>query len=265
MSIRNSLLLLLLAGILAACSDKASGEESTSAAPATTENATKANQTSNEEEEAPSTPDRASEGLVQLKDLALPAGLEVNGEVDTVLHWTDREGEKYLVISELTKGEFFSEGYQAQLWASCHLVMDDDGLETLWEIKEFNQEIWEAPAYINRSVRLSDVDEDGIGETLFLYEIAPDGLDPSIVKLMFHVKGQKYAIRGQLAAEAESFADQEEKNFDPSFSELAPELKDYASQQWDDYRNWLFRLLNDDLTEEEIDTYRPKPFTEPEE
>ncbi len=199
-----------------------------------------------------------------LTGLELPEGLEIKGKVDTSLIWRDAEGRKVLVISDLTRGEFFSEGYVSQLWANCHLWKEDGSLELLWEIKDFNQEIWESPSYINRSLRLSDVDADGVAETLFLYEIAPDGMDPAQVKLMLHVRNEKYAVRGQLGVEPESFTDVEEKRFDPKYEELAPALKEYASQEWDAYRNWLLAMLNDELSEEEIDRYRPKPYEEPE-
>lgn len=174
----------------------------------------------------------------------LPSEIQYKGEIVDGAHWVDKNGEHYLIISEFTKGEPFSKGYASNIYATCYKKKDQQW-EVYWNIKEFNQGVWESTVYTDKSLSITDLDHNGIAESCFHYRVTPDGLDPERVKVLMHVNGEKYGIRGQLGAEVESFDELEIKTIDSKFKNIAPIFQEHASQIWDNYRNWLYKRMVD--------------------
>lgn len=174
----------------------------------------------------------------------LPSEIQYKGKLVDGAHWIDNNGEHYLVISDLTKGEPFSKGYTSNIYGTCYQKKDQQWT-VYWSIKEFNQGVWESTVYTDQSLSITDLDQDGLAESCFHYRVTPDGLDPERVKVLMHVKGEKYGIRGQLGAEAASLDELEIKNIDPKFKNIAPIFQEHASKTWDNYRNWLYKRIVD--------------------
>ncbi|MEM7040675.1 MAG: hypothetical protein AAF570_27185 [Bacteroidota bacterium] len=174
----------------------------------------------------------------------LPAEIDMPGKSVGGARWKDRNGMNWLIITELTEGEYFSKGYQSNIYARCYNTRDG-ALKEYWAIKDFNQDIYQNRNYIEKSAKITDVDKDGFAESTFIYECSNGGMDPSGFKLMMHVMGEKYPIRGQLAVDEAYLGEQAEKKIDPVFDKIAPEMKAYASKAWDDFQQQWYDLLRE--------------------
>ena len=86
-------------------------------------------------------------------------------------------------------------------------------------------------SYIEHSLKIVDLDEDGTAEVLFLYEIAPRKLAPVTLKLMLHSKGKKLSIRGTVPRREED-KQKYQMQVDPLFSKYPERFLHYATQQW---------------------------------
>ena len=99
--------------------------------------------------------------------------------------------------------------------------------------KAASKQVYETVDYTAGSLTAADADEDGYGETLFMYAIAADGMDAFPMKMIYHVKGQKNVLGAQVAQTAEQF-DQVYKA--PAKAEalkgLDSKLKGFAFKKW---------------------------------
>ncbi|HEX2900762.1 MAG TPA: hypothetical protein VHS96_13660 [Bacteroidia bacterium] len=172
----------------------------------------------------------------------VPAAAKVEGKIIDGARWRDRKGENWLLISEKQHGMVADEDFTVNIYAKCFQYRNDSAVD-YWEIKEFNQNVFSGPEYAKNSLEITDLDGDGLAESAFIYVIETDGAGPAGVKLLLHVKGKKYAIRGQLAGMDEDRGKVEEKRIDPGFHEIDPMFRDFASQKWDAfeaefYKDW---------------------------
>lgn len=132
------------------------------------------------------------------------------------------------------------EDFLLSIFGRCWKV-GRDSLELQWEIKEFNQNVFSGPAYAAKTLEVMDLDQDGVAETAFMYTIDTDGAGPCGVKLLLHVHGKKYAIRGQLAGMDYDRGKVEEKHIDPAFKEIDPMFREFASKKWDAYEREFYK------------------------
>lgn len=171
---------------------------------------------------------------------SLPGQVHWEGVLDAGAHWRDRNGENYLVISEVFLGELSDRSLVAKLFGKAW--NDRSGaMDSVWEIKEFNQDYFTFPTYSKGTLEITDLDHDGFAESSFIYRIEVDGTAPAKVKLLLHVHGKKYAIRGQLAGMDYDRGKVEEKHIDPAFKEIAPVFREFASKKWDAYEREYYK------------------------
>ncbi len=132
---------------------------------------------------------------------AVPRGVSVTGTIVDGAHWTDRDGEHWLVLTEVG-AHVAASGQQdfmsAELYGYDFVAMAG-GFRQVWMTQDFVKEcpIDMTCAYQRGSVRLTDLDADGQAETAFVYRLACRG-DPSPPdqKLLMHEGATKYALRG---------------------------------------------------------------------
>lgn len=196
-----------------------------------------------EEKAQPQTAESPPSFKMLADDLEFPKSLDYEGKAVDRKHWEDRNGEHWLIVSENRSGMTMELGHVSNLYAACWQKEAGKWRE-IWEIKDFNQEIWESRSYVNNSLEVTDIDADGLAESIFMYELGHDGNDPTDFKLMLHVNAKKYAIRGTLASELEGIGSVEKMNVDPAFSEIAPEFKDYAIKKWKAFQTKWNQNLN---------------------
>ncbi len=177
---------------------------------------------------------RESQSVFEEREFALdaiPNELHYDGNAKDGAHWKDNLGEHWLLISEKKAGASFDPGHVSNLYAACWRNTEN-GWQQQWQIKDFNQKDWESRSYMDGTIKLSDLDKDGVAESLFIYQLGQDGLDPTDFKLMLHVNNVKYAIRGTLASEESDIGEVDAMKPDKAFDEIDPMFKKYAIEEW---------------------------------
>lgn len=163
-------------------------------------------------------------------DIEFPEDIIKPGELVDGATWLDKAGQHFIQVRQIVEGEFFMEGFNSELHVHHHVTCDNSKFEEVFHVKDFGGEIYKQVYYSESTLKVEDHDGDDFAETEFIYIIQPDGMDVSDIKLMMHSKGQKLPIRGKFTYE--EGLQNIEKNFGEEFDEY-PELKEYASSQWD--------------------------------
>lgn len=166
---------------------------------------------------------------VSFKELPISKDLpDYVGNAIKAYEIVDKSGHYVMVFSKLETGKIGENGYLSEFRAYKY-IEDHGGYLLKWEIKDFGGNALCSPYFDPKNLSVVDIDKDGLAETMFLYQIACDGLDPDVTKLLLHYKNKKYAIRGEVPKEDGKVV----KNMDKSFDTLPPAVKKYASDFWD--------------------------------
>jgi hypothetical protein len=163
----------------------------------------------------------------------VPAGLAVRGVVEAGRRWRDENGENVLLLTRTR--EAWTGDVRAREIHAYHYVRSGAAYRLLWHATDF---IRECPVdvmleYAPGSLRITDVDADGVAETSFVYALAcHGGVDPATLKLILHEGATKYAIRGttDLRSLAPGYPPPEMR-LDPTLAR-APSLRALAERQW---------------------------------
>jgi hypothetical protein len=167
----------------------------------------------------------------------LPAGLGIKGKVVDGARWKDQGGESLLLITET--GAFpspkpLNEGaVDAELYA-YQFVRQGEAWKLLWKIQDFERscDLDLTASYRRGSLTLSDLDQDGIAESAFLYRLACRGdVSPAVLKLMMHEGAAKYALRGLTTIPAAGQTD-EVMTPDPAFKKAPAAFLTHATALW---------------------------------
>lgn len=173
----------------------------------------------------------AAAAQVSFKELPVSKDLpDYVGDAIKAYEIVDKGGHWVLVFSKLETGKIGENGYQSEFHAYRYLE-DHGGYLLKWEIKDFGGNALCSPYFDPKNLAIADIDKDGSAETIFLYQISCDGLDPAVTKLMLHYKNTKYAIRGEVPQEE---GGRPVKKMDKSFDTLPPAVKKYTSNFWDE-------------------------------
>jgi hypothetical protein len=168
---------------------------------------------------------------------AVPRGVSVKGNIVNGLHWTDRDGEHWLVLTEVP-AHADTEAMSAELYA-YDFVTDGATFQQVWMTQDFvkNCDLDMTCAYVPGSMLLSDMDSDGQAETMFIYRTACRG-DPSppTQKLLMHEGAVKYALRGTARVVMAGVpADGGTYTADPGFSGAPASFVAGAASVWKAY------------------------------
>jgi len=172
--------------------------------------------------------------VIELNDF--PAGVSYDGEIIESIQWKDKLGLHYLIITYESTGSFFGPNWKAILRGYEYLVTKDK-VDLVWDIIDYSTNPYTNVLFVSNSLRISDLNNDGICESMFIYVINPDGLDPAKAKLIFHNHSDKLAIRGLLP----KIKDDDklyEKNVDNAFKSNKNEFLVEASNYWDKFYNY---------------------------
>jgi hypothetical protein len=168
----------------------------------------------------------------------VPAGLGVAGPVEAARRWTDRGGDNLLVLTRTPETPSVdAEGNPARSREirAYHFVRRGSGYRLLWRTLDYVRDcdLDIVLDFAPGSLRVTDVDRDGVAETSYLYTLAcRGGVDPPGMKLILHEGAAKYAVRG--------FQDYRELGGDYPAPEMRadaalasqPALRDFAVAQW---------------------------------
>lgn len=173
---------------------------------------------------------------------AVPRGVVVKGNIVSGLHWTDRDGEHWFVLTEVPAHAGTpdpknpdAEGMSAELYA-YDFVTDGTKFQQAWMTQDFvkNCDLDMTCAYLPGSMLLSDMDSDGQAETMFIYRTACRGdPSPAAQKLLMHEGTVKYALRGTARVVMEGLpADGGTYTADPAFTGAPASFLAGAASVW---------------------------------
>lgn len=173
----------------------------------------------------------------------VPPGIQIAGEVVAGSRWRDAAGENLLLLTQTGEIDRSSEACtdcrDAELYA-YHFVRKGGGWERLWRVADFERgcEFDLLADFVEGSLSVTDLDEDGTAESTFLYTLAcRSDVSPATRKLIMHEGAAKYAIRGTTDVTAIIGPEYGggERTLDPAFDRAAPAHRAYALRQWDRY------------------------------
>lgn len=168
----------------------------------------------------------------------VPAGLGAAGPVEAARRWTDRGGENLLVLTRTPETPSVDpDGIPARgrEIRAYHFVRRGSAHRLLWRTVDYVRDCQEdiVLEYAPGSLRITDVDRDGVAETSYVYNLAcRGGMDPPELKLILHEGAAKYAVRGsQDYRELGGDYPAPEMRADAALASQ-PALRDFAVAQW---------------------------------
>ena len=192
---------------------------------------------------AASLPSRDFE-LLEFDPLNLPESIHWKGKIVDGAHWIDREGEFILVISDFFRGMITDNDFISNLYANC-FQKEGAYWKIYWGIKQFNPSTYESVNYREGTLEVLDLDGDERAESCFIYAIDQEGLDPEYPRLMLHVGGEKYTIRGTMPLDPDDYAWSKHYQMrrDPRFEKINPLFRKYAVAKWNAYKRDHFKRI----------------------
>jgi hypothetical protein len=162
----------------------------------------------------------------------VPTEFSYEGRITDGARWSDANGENTLLVTEkkVNRGPddsvHFIYGYL--------FAIQNGSVRLLWMIQDNAENYCDNGKGLTSPIEVRDIDEDGIAENMFVYNIA-GGCDVSPIpyKLMMHSGEKKLAIRGTNSVEVPDCRQRGEKNFDDAFNSSPRQFRDAASQVWD--------------------------------
>lgn len=162
----------------------------------------------------------------------IPLSIQYKGAIVDGAFYKDNRGEHILIISEYTKGEYFTKNYTSEIFAADYLILNN-AFQQLWKIWDNSNSIFGTIGYEKGTLKIFDIDNDGKAESRFFYTTVFEGADPWKLKYMLHYNDIKLVIRGQIPVEEDST--QYRKEFDQRFDTCPIIFKELASKEWDKF------------------------------
>jgi hypothetical protein len=133
---------------------------------------------------------------------AVPKTIKFKGKMVEAWTWKDNLGENILILSVL--GPYSKDEYSnIELFAN-HYNKKDTGYKQLWRLNDIVKEceLDMVGEFIKGSTTITDLDKDGVAETIVQYRRACRGdISPCYMKLIMHEDTLKYALRGSMWAD----------------------------------------------------------------
>ena len=187
--------------------------------------------------------------LVVLRfDSATAARLPHRGTVVAGRWWRDAAGEHTLLLTqtgklpsrmraaELAVGD--EPAYDAEVYGYhyTHAVGIRGSARLVWRTVDAERgcQFDLYAGHVTEAVSLTDLDRDGVAETLFMYTTScRSDVSPAIRKLIMHEGREKYAIRGTTKPPGQDGGG--EMAVDTAFARAPRAFREYAVRQWKRY------------------------------
>ncbi len=168
-----------------------------------------------------------------------PAGMKYEGAIVAGAKWKDDNGINTVIITETketwTPETRESSGSRSKELFGYQYITTGGSTKQVWKINDF---VKDCPvdldlSYMHNSLSITDINNNGIGESTFLYLLACRGdVSPETMKLIMHEGSSKYAIRGttRISLQGETYGG--ETNIDKSFDGAPQGFLDYAKGEW---------------------------------
>lgn len=176
----------------------------------------------------------------------VPNALKYKGNFKDGFRWKDKTGE-YLVLTSETGvyiNESFShenDGSDAEVFAHCYSLENN---QQVWKVNDFIKDciVDIDAAFKKNSLRVTDLDKNGIAEIWVMYEMACKGdISPSDLKIIMYEGKQKFAMRGQskirtgMESHGKPVFEGGSYTFDKAFQQGPKAFRDYAEKLWNEH------------------------------
>lgn len=155
-----------------------------------------------------------------------PSQLAYEGAIQLTKTWQDKNGDN---IALFTKRK-------DQIWV-YHYAFPNGTPQLIRKVRdnEFDCEFDMSLNFMSRTIGVTDLDGDNLGELTFAYEKGcRSDMSALEMKLLMLENGDKYIIRGsQTMVVTNDFIDQGSKKIDPSFYNGPSVFLDHANYVWD--------------------------------
>ena len=170
----------------------------------------------------------------------LPSGVKYEGNIFSGKRWSDKNGENIIILTTTKLHSSGKKGYDDEYERSKELfayqyIKKSDGWSQLWKVNDF---IASCPVdvtleFVEGTLRVTDINNNGIGETTFLYKMACRGdVSPCDMKLIMHEGETKYALRGQMRLFVDGGWHGGDYKIDKSFDDAPSGFLDLAKEMW---------------------------------
>ena len=164
----------------------------------------------------------------------VPKAIKFKGKLMHGVHWLDQMGENYALFSTTTREK--SDHSSIYLYVH-HYVKSEKGTYRLARRirdKEEQCPFENLAHFAQKSVELTDLDQDQIGELSFVYHLGCAGdMSPHTAKLVTLEKGSKYIIRGTTKIKYPARSEGGERKIDPSFLKAPKPILNHALKMWE--------------------------------
>ncbi len=184
----------------------------------------------------------------------LPAGLKFRGNMQEAWQWTDRLGENLLITAQVASytdkkpKDIYDDVSTAEVHA-FHFLKNGSDYKLRWKLSDAVKacEFDITCQFIKDAITITDLDSNGIGETVVQYLIScRSDVSPSAKKLIMHEDTVKYSLRGFMCDPGTPVICVTEKN-------LNLEKEPAAKEEWQEYT----RLFGRYETEKEFNKAPP--------
>jgi hypothetical protein len=173
-----------------------------------------------------------------LKNLPAEITSLAEGKPVASVIFRDVNGKNYIIISETEPVPTGESAASKSLYGYHFVVTEKFG--QLWKVQDFIRdcEVDITLEYIDNSLSVTDLDEDGLAESTFLYKLSCKGdVSPDDLKLIMHEGKEKFAIRGVMDLDVNGYGFQKgEMNMDISIIEAPKEFRSYAIERWNKFK-----------------------------
>lgn len=177
-------------------------------------------------------------GYIKYGISKVPEGIQYSGSVVAMAQWDDKLGSNILFVTETSENS--NEDTRSKELFGYHYITDNSENVLLWKINDF---IKDCPVdltleYLDKSLEITDLDKNGIGESSFLYKMSCKGdVSADDMKLIMHEDKNKYAIRGTMNLMMNGqVLEKGSMKVDPSFNKAPLEFPEYAEKQWNRFK-----------------------------
>lgn len=169
----------------------------------------------------------------------IPTGLSYPGEAKHGLHWKDKLGESWLILSEQRTTSMVEDGEASNtlLYAHLYRASAQGGWTLVRKVQDAEKGCVEGDnvaGFIEQAATVSDEDGDQVGEAMFMYKLGcRSDVSPVPLKLILLIDDEKYALRGNTLVSYDGVREGgNPPQFDPAFSALPEKVRTRVLEQY---------------------------------
>ena len=163
---------------------------------------------------------------------------KVEGKVVASARFNDSKGRNIILVYE-SEQQSGNDGSASKNLFGYHFISGKESL-LLWKINDYIRqcEVDVTLEYIENSLAITDLDDNGTGESSFLYKLSCKGdVSPDDMKLIMHEGDKKFAIRGTMDLDVTGYGfEKGNMKVDDSFNSAPSVFKDYAIKRWNKFK-----------------------------